>query len=229
VQSHVIALCYNLPMQLDLLASHIPELPHGARLWRDRIALSVQYEMLDAIAGILASAPPFRPRMRNDVAMINAISNCGNWGWLSDAKGYRYEPEHPQTRAPWPKIPDMVLDAAKSIASTIGFPDYEPDACLINIYERSGKLNLHRDEDEEDFRWPIVSFSFGADALFALGGLKRTDRTIDFTLCSGDVLALWGESRMRYHGVKKIGGHCPVFHPVLPLGGRINLTLRRAK
>ncbi|NOT42103.1 MAG: alpha-ketoglutarate-dependent dioxygenase AlkB, partial [Alphaproteobacteria bacterium] len=81
-----------------------------------------------------------------------------------------------------------------------------------------------------DFAWPIVSLSFGNDADFQLGGTKRTGPSQTFTLHSGDVFVLAGESRLRYHGVKRVRpGTSPIKHHALPEGGRINLTLRRAR
>ena len=108
--------------------------------------------------------------------------------------------------------------------------EFEPDACLVNIYAADGKLSLHRDYDENDFSWPIVSFSFGNDADFQLAGLKRSGPSTSFTLHSGDVFVLAGESRLRYHGVRRIrSATSPIKHSALPEGGRINLTLRRAR
>jgi alkylated DNA repair protein (DNA oxidative demethylase) len=160
--------------------------------------------------------------------MINSLTNCGTWGWISDRKGYRYEPRHPVTALPWPAIPQSVMRIATQAATDAGF-DFTPDACLVNIYASDGRLSLHQDRDEADFRWPIVSLSLGCDADFQLAGLKRTGPSTTFTLHSGDVFVFGGESRLRYHGVRRIrSGTSPIRHAALPEGGRINLTLRRA-
>ena len=199
-------------------------LPEGAKLFRNRLTLTEQRAILDDVAAILDEAPPFRPQMPTGPYMINSLTNCGSLGWISDKRGYRYEPVHPVTGKPWPPIPKRVLDCARDLAA------FEPDACLVNLYAADGKLSLHRDYDEADFKWPIVSFSFGNDAEFLLGGMKRSDRTIPLTLHSGDVLVLGDESRLRYHGVRRIRpGTSPIAHKALPEGGRINLTLRRAR
>jgi alkylated DNA repair protein (DNA oxidative demethylase) len=206
------------------------KLPEGARLFRNRLARAEQLAILDDIARIFEEAPPFRPQMPTGTYMINSLTNCGPLGWISDRRGYRYEPEHPVTGKPWPPIPPAVLACARAVTREAGFSDYEPDACLVNVYTAGGKLSLHRDYDEADFRWPIVSFSFGNDADFLLGGLKRSDRTLPLALHSGDVFVLGGPSRARYHGVRRIRpGTSPISHKALPDGGRINLTLRRAR
>ncbi|MCE9521341.1 MAG: alpha-ketoglutarate-dependent dioxygenase AlkB [Alphaproteobacteria bacterium] len=205
-------------------------LPDGASLFRNRLTLVEQREILDAVERIMAEAPPFRPQMPTGPYMINSLTNCGPLGWISDRRGYRYEPTHPTTGKTWPPIPAAVLACARALTKEAGLGDYDPDACLVNIYEATGKLSLHRDFDEADFRWPIVSFSFGNDADFLLGGLTRGDRTTLLTLHSGDVFVLGGPSRARYHGVRRIRpGTSPLTHNALPLGGRINLTLRRAR
>jgi len=205
------------------------ELPSGARLFRQRLTLEHQQSMLDDIAQVIALAPPFRPQMPTGPYMINSLTNCGDVGWISDRKGYRYEPRHPLTGKPWPPIPASVLDIARDCARETGFA-FAPDACLVNIYAADGRLSLHRDYDEADYAWPIVSFSFGNDADFQLAGLKRAGPSTTFTLQSGDVFVLGGESRLRYHGVRRIrSGTSPLRHAALPEGGRINLTLRRAR
>lgn len=167
--------------------------------------------------------------MRNGVPMINTLSNCGAWGWWSDERGYRYVDRHPETGEPWPPIPDAIKRAARGLAREIGRAEYEPDSCLVNIYAATGKLNLHQDADERDKMQPIFSFSFGAEAAFVIGGMKRTDPTQTIRLKSGDAMALYGQGRMRFHGVKKIYPAAHIEHPAIPPGGRINLTLRRAK
>ena len=37
-----------------------------------------------------------------------------------------------------------------------GYPDFAPDACLINRYQPGAKLSLHQDKDERDLRAPIA-------------------------------------------------------------------------
>jgi alkylated DNA repair protein (DNA oxidative demethylase) len=204
-------------------------LPDGFALYRNRLPAAAQRAMLDAVALVIAAAPLFRPQMPTGPYMINSLTNCGPLGWVSDRRGYRYESVHPETRRPWPAIPRLIRDCARSAAREADFGDFEPDACLVNVYAADGKLSLHRDYDEDDLRWPIASISLGNDAEFVIGGLKRSGPTQTVRLRSGDVLVFGGPGRLRYHGVRKIlPGSPPFDHPILPAGGRINLTLRRA-
>lgn len=214
-------------IQHDLFQTE-PELPQGITLMRDRIALDESRVLLDDMLGVYAAAPPYRLRMKTGAYVINQMTNCGSLGWHSDERGYRYIDRHPEQGTPWPPIPPRLKALAMSAAAACGAP-FVPDACLVNLYAEDGKLNLHQDHDEADFAWPIVSFSFGNDAIFALGGAKRRDPVQGVTLHHGDVLVMHGESRMRFHGVKKIvPGTAPFAHDAIPPGGRLNLTFRRA-
>ena len=98
---------------------------------------------------------------------------------------------------------------AKSAAGEAGFPDFLPDACLVNRYEVGAKLSLHQDKDEQDFSAPIVSVSLGIPAVFVFGGLNRSDKTKRVPVTHGDVIVWGGPSRLRYHGVLplKEGNH----------------------
>jgi len=102
--------------------------------------------------------------------------------------------------------------------------DAPPEACLINYYGPGARLGSHRDEDEADRQAPVVSVSLGDDAVFHVGGLRRTDPKARFTLRSGDIVVLGGIARMAYHGVDKIVAGTS---SLLAEGGRFNLTLRR--
>ena len=101
-----------------------------------------------------------------------------------------------------------------------------PDACLINLYRGSAKMGLHQDADEADFTYPVVSISLGDTAMFRLGGPQRGDPSRTIRLASGDVCVLGGEARRWFHGVDRILAGSS---RLAPGGGRINLTLRRAR
>ena len=121
------------------------------------------------------------------------MTNCGPLGWITDERGYRYEPTHPQTGMPWPPIPAIVLDAWQELA---GYP-HPPEACLINVYGPAARMGLHQDRDEQDFSAPVVSLSLGDTCLFRIGGTSRRDPTRTFRLASGDALVLGGRGPAR--------------------------------
>jgi alkylated DNA repair protein (DNA oxidative demethylase) len=205
------------------LLEHGPGAIHYPR-WLDAAA---QERLAFEIAAVIARAPLFVSRMpKSGLPMSVRMTNCGPLGWMSDRdRGYRYEPAHPETGAPWPPIPSMLLDAW---AALTGYPK-PPEACLINVYSDNAKMSLHQDRDESDFDAPILSFSLGADCRFRLGGQKRGDKTVAFTLSGGDALVLSGPARRVFHGVDRILPSIltPLPQQLAGLGARVNLTLRR--
>lgn len=199
-------------------------LAEGALLLRG-FALDAAPGLLSAVAAI-AEASPFRHLITpGGFRMSVAMTNCGAYGWVSDRRGYRYDPLDPETGQPWPAMPAQFLDLATAAAAAAGFAGFRSDVCLVNRYEPGTRLTLHQDKDEGDYAHPIVSVSLGLPATFLFGGLSRTDRQQRVPLFHGDVVVWGGPSRLRYHGVAPLK---PGSHPVLG-SQRINLTFRRAR
>ena len=193
----------------------------GLRLYPEYFDRQGQGAMLAALRGVLEAAPLFTQRMPTSGRPISVgMSNCGPLGWISDERGYRYEPAHPQTGRPWPAIPGILLRLWSEVAQY----RHPPEACLINYYDPNAKMGLHQDRDEADFSAPIVSLSLGDSCLFRVGGMTRGEATRSFRLNSGDVLVLGGDARLAFHGVDRIYSNTST---LLSEGGRINLTMRR--
>lgn len=169
-----------------------------------------------------AAAPRYRPVTPGGKAMSVQMTNFGPLGWVTDAAGYRYEPLHPLTGRPWPPIPPILLRIWASLADA----DAPPDACLVNFYDTHSRMGLHQDRDEADFSTPVLSVSLGDTALFRIGGTDRRGPTRSLRLASGDVCILAGVARLAFHGVDRILAGSS---SLIPEGGRINLTLRRAR
>jgi alkylated DNA repair protein (DNA oxidative demethylase) len=181
-------------------------------------------ELVAAVDRIAADAPFRNMVTPGGFRMSVGMTNCGCAGWVTDRKGYRYERLDPITGNPWPRMPELFRHLAESAALAGGYPGFEPDACLINLYEPGTRLSLHRDENERDLTAPIVSVSLGLPAIFLFGGNRRNDRTRRIPLESGDVVVWGGSDRLVYHGV------APLADGYDPLTGsrRINLTFRKA-
>ena len=181
------------------------------------------------IAAILKAAPPVTPRMpRTGKPFSVRMSNAGPLGWVSDVKGYRYQPEHPETGRPWPAMPPTARAAWDALAA---YPA-PPEACLINLYAPGTRMGLHQDRDEADLAAPVLSLSLGAAALFRYGGVKRSDPTRSVRLQAGDALVIGGPSRLIHHGIDRLYPAGDLLEAedepgFLPPGGRCNLTLRR--
>ncbi|MBX9588857.1 MAG: alpha-ketoglutarate-dependent dioxygenase AlkB [Hyphomonadaceae bacterium] len=183
-----------------------------------------QAALVSDIRTIIAGAPLFPPAMpRTGRPFSVRMTNCGTLGWVSDAVGgYRYQATHPVTGRPWPPMPSALVRLWDDVA---GYAAH-PEACLVNYYAPTAKMGSHRDEDEADKAAPVVSISLGDDAMFHVGGLRRSDPKQRLVLKSGDVFVLGGAARLAYHGIDRIhAGTCDL----LPEGGRFNLTLRRVR
>ena len=197
--------------------------PSGLRLISGYLDRPAQEALAGAIATVLEGAPLYVPRMpRSGKPLSVRMSNCGPLGWVSDEAGYRYQAMHPETGRPWPLIPRMLLEAWSDLAR---YP-HPPEACLINYYGPATRMGLHQDRDEADFAFPVLSVSLGDTAVFRLGGARRSDPTRTLKLASGDVCVLAGPARLCHHGVDRILAGSS---RLIPGGGRINLTLRRAR
>lgn len=213
----------------DLFADEPPQpreevLCRGAVVLR-HFALEQEAELLEAIAEVTASAPFRQMLTPGGYIMSVAMSCCGQWGWVTDRSGYRYQSTDPETGQPWPTMPDIFRKLARDAAETAGFRGFEPDACLINRYEPGAKMGLHQDKDEDDFTQPIVSVSLGVPATFQFGGSRRSDRPLNVMLTSGDVVVWGAEARRFYHGVLRLKQARHGLTGEL----RYNLTFRRAR
>lgn len=200
----------------------MPTLPEGVRHFPLYLSPQQQASLIDEIRQVVQEAPLFVPAMpRTGKEMSVRMTNCGELGWVTDKeRGYRYQPTHPLTGAPWPPIPETLLDIWRDVAGH----DKPPQACLVNFYDEKARMGLHQDRDESDFSAPVVSVSLGDDCRFRVGTTERGGPTASLRLASGDVLVLSGQSRLAFHGVDRI---YPQSSTLLKNGGRINLTLRR--
>ncbi len=201
----------------------VEALADGAVVLRS-FALDRAPRLLSAIEDIVAQSPWRHMRTPGGFEMSVSMSNCGQLGWTSDTRGYRYAAVDPITGQPWPPLPDCMASLAADAASAAGYADFAPDACLVNRYVPGARMSLHQDRNERDMDAPIVSVSLGLPATFLFGGDTRSDRALRTPLWHGDVVVWGGPSRLRFHGVAplKDGEH--------PQTGRcrINLTFRRA-
>ncbi|KAA9000765.1 DNA oxidative demethylase AlkB [Affinibrenneria salicis] len=196
----------------------------GALILRGFAGDGVQSLLLD-IRDVV-SAAPFRHLVTpGGRSMSVAMTCCGERGWFSDARGYRYVTHDELTGQRWPAIPVRLRDLARRAAAGAGYDGFEPDSCLINRYAPGSRLSLHQDKDEPDLTQPIVSLSLGLTATFLFGGLRRDDACRRVPLRQGDVVVWGGPSRLYYHGVLPLKDQAPPWP--LRESRRYNLTFRR--
>lgn len=201
----------------------IESLCPGAVVLR-QFAAGLDASIIAACESIAAAAPFRRMTTPGGFQMSVAMTNCGEWGWITDRKGYRYGDRDPETDRPWPLLPRLLRELATDAAARAGTTAFVPDACLINRYEPGARMSLHQDRNERDFTRPIVSVSLGLPAVFLFGGDRRADKPLRVPLVHGDVVVWGGPARLRFHGILPLK---PGMHPLLG-PTRLNLTLRKA-
>ena len=191
---------------------------NGVKIWKAALSPAAQQALVEELRACLAVAPLTAPVTPGGRPMSVRMSAAGRLGWITDRKGYRYSATHPNGAA-WPDIPPTALRVWEAFAGT----DAAPDCCLINWYGEGARMGLHQDRDEGDFSFPVLSISLGDPAVFRVGGVDAPRPSRSMKLESGDVAAIAGPARLAWHGVDRI-----LFgaSPLLPKGGRINLTLR---
>lgn len=194
----------------------------GFDLWPGLLDPAAQQALVAAVFAAAEAAPFAHYETGYGQAMSVAMTAFGPLGWTSDKAGYRYAEQHPGTERAWPAMPQALLD----LWARLGDADVPPDSCLINLYRGAARMGLHQDRDEADPAFPVLSISLGDTAVFRIGGTSRKDPTRSLKLASGDVCRLSGPARLAFHGVDRI---LPGSSALVPGGGRINLTLRRAR
>ncbi len=190
----------------------------GFKIYEQFLPPAAQRDLVDTLRDAVRETPFVQPVTPSGKLMSVRMTSMGRLGWITDRAGYRYAPTHVNGRA-WPAIPETVLGIWHAVSEVSRLPD----ACLLNHYSEGARMGLHQDKDEGDFSWPVVSISLGDEALFRMGGIERSDPTRSVWLRSGDVVVMGGAARLAYHGVDRIKFGTS---PLLPKGGRLNLTLR---
>lgn len=190
-----------------------------------KLDIDTQIQLLEECRKIVSSAPLFQKTMPTGANFKYLCTSAGDYGWMSDRKGYRYEEHHPITQQKFPPIPDIIRDLSIEIVENLGYK-INPQSALINWYTEDSTLGLHQDKTEESLAH-VVSFSLGDDCLFTIGGLKRTGKKRNITLHSGDILVMGGEDRLVFHGVKKIIPNTAPPELEMKQSGRVNITVRQ--
>jgi len=190
----------------------------GFEIHQERLVPDAQVALVEELRLCLSVAPLFQPVTPRGTLMSVRMSAAGQYGWISDRKGYRYEATHP-SGVDWPAIPGRLMELWSDLVPEAR----KPQCCLINWYSDAAKMGLHQDRDEADLTQPVMSVSLGDDALFRMGNATRGGKTEPIWLGSGDVVVMRGSARTAYHGIDRVR---PGSSTLLRNGGRINLTLR---
>lgn len=190
----------------------------GFEIFKGCLSSADQRAWVADLRAVAQVASMRHPVTRSGKQMSVKMTSAGRLGWISDRRGYRYEPHHPDGMG-WPPIPARILNLWQELTGLAR----QPDCCLINFYGEGARMGLHQDRDEGDFSYPVLSVSLGDDGLFRMGSVERGGKTQSVWLNSGDVVVMGGAARLAYHGVDRIRFKSS---SLLPEGGRINITLR---
>src|SRR5690606_15892550 len=99
------------------------ELAPGAWVLRN-FASAAAPSLLDAIDGVLARSPLRHMVTPRGSRVSVRMSNCGDLGWISDRRGYRYAAVDPLSGEKWPPMPAGFADLASRAAGAAGFDGF---------------------------------------------------------------------------------------------------------
>lgn len=188
------------------------------RIFKGWFDASAQAALVEDLREVVRDAPFFDPITPGGRKMSVRMSAAGQFGWVSDRTGYRYDPRHPNG-SHWPPIPEKLLKMWRVLVPKAR----PPECCLINYYGQAARMGLHQDRDEADFTQPVISVSLGDAGLFRIGNVERGGKTESIWLHSGDVVVMGGAARLIHHGIDRVRFGSS---QLLRDGGRLNLTLR---
>ncbi|GLJ34436.1 hypothetical protein SUGI_0692450 [Cryptomeria japonica] len=113
-------------------------------------------------------------------------------------------------------------------------PGLDPDVCIVNFYEKSGRLGLHQDKEESPTSLakglPMVLFSIGDTPKFCYGKERKFENLNKIILECGEVLIFGGESRLVFHDISGLyPGTAPrwLTQNTMLQHGQLNLTFRQ--
>jgi DNA alkylation damage repair protein AlkB len=203
------------------------EIVRGAFHLRRYLTVERQREVVDRCRTLVdGEVPAYVPVVRGGGKMhVRMLCLGRHW----NGKTYQYETTRTDFDGlPVPPLPEEFRRLAQDIATSVGMT-LAADLCIVNYYDRDGRMGLHQDKDEGAASLaagvPVVSVSLGDTARFLFGGIKRRDPVEPYLLESGDAFVFGGPARLRYHGVSRIVPDTAP--PELDMTGRFNLTFRQ--
>ncbi len=190
-----------------------------------KLTIKEQRTVLRECQKVIQYAPLSRMTMPTGADFQYLCTSAGDYGLISDRKGYRYVSKNPITGLRFPAIPTLIhqiaLEAAQSCALRI-----RPETALVNWYDEDSQLGLHQDRTESTDA-PVISISIGDDCVFIVGGPQRSDPRRKITLKSGDVFIMGAEHRFVFHGIEKIVPGTAPSTLGLKQSGRFNINIRQ--
>ncbi|MEU2245328.1 alpha-ketoglutarate-dependent dioxygenase AlkB [Streptomyces sp. NPDC019224] len=186
-----------------------------------------QRELVAACRAWARGPVPLRHTALPGGGVMSVRTVCLGWHW----QPYRYSRTADDVNgAPVAPFPGWLAElgraaVAEAYGSEGGAEAYEPDAALVNFYDGTARMGMHRDNEERSGA-PVVSLSIGDTCVFRFGNAEGRGRPwTDVELASGDLFVFGGPSRRAFHGVPSVRpGTAPPGTGMS--GGRLNVTLR---
>ncbi|XP_041352727.1 nucleic acid dioxygenase ALKBH1-like isoform X2 [Gigantopelta aegis] len=118
--------------------------------------------------------------------------------------GYHYNWDTKEYSDHFTPFPADLSFLAAYIAAVLGYPQFSAEAGIVNYYHMDSTLAGHTDHSEFDHDAPLISISFGQEAIFLIGGVTKETEPSAIFLRHGDICVMAGASRLAYHAVPKI-------------------------
>jgi len=228
------------PQQPEVLDQS--SLPPGVVLLRGWLSIEEQVEIIRVLRDLGKGQGGFYTPSYGPGQSMHLRMMCLGKHW--EPRSHSYEDvrsSHDGATPPTipPILHDVCIKAAEQCVQVsqreqgVRLPSISPDICLVNYYEKTGRLGLHQDKDESSESLckgiPVVSLSIGDTADFVMSRTHDEEpQTVQ--LYSGDALVFGGPSRLIYHGVPKVYPGTAPLQLLEATGmrtGRINLTFRQ--
>ncbi|MFJ9868956.1 alpha-ketoglutarate-dependent dioxygenase AlkB family protein [Streptomyces sp. NPDC101165] len=206
------------PRERAEVAPGAVHVPHWLDAERQRALLAACREWARPPAGLRTVRTPGGGTM-------TARQVCLGWHWYPYAYARTVVDGDGAPVKPFPAWLDEL--GRRAVADALGpqaVPAEPYDIALINFYDGTARMGMHRDADERSDA-PVVSLSLGDTCVFRFGNNEtRTKPYSDVDLRSGDLFVFGGPARLAHHGVPRV--HPGTAPPELGLAGRLNVTLR---
>ena len=120
------------------------------------------------------------------------------------------------------EIPSLIVELLNCLTSLLRIK-WTAEAGIINYYTCKSRIGPHIDFSEKNKQAPLLSLSFGSEAIFLIG--EQNKPPLKLILGDGDLLVMGGSSRLAMHAVPKV--YCGKKHTCSSEIMRVNLNARQ--
>ena len=99
------------------------------------------------------------------------------------------------------EVPHLITELLNCLTTLLAI-EWKAEAGIVNYYTCKSRIGPHVDFSERDKQAPLLSLSFGSDAIFLIA--KDNEEPLKLVLGDGDLLVMGGCSRLAVHAVPKV-------------------------